>query len=834
MYFRLLMLTLVLSTSTAAAQPARPLAGRTVQSVVDELRAAGAPLVYSSALLPSTLVVTAEPAAMAPLDLAREILAPHGLAVREEGGAWLVVRAEEPAAGGRVVLEVAAAYVGTPVASFDVAVEGGAATLRAAGANGRVELEPLPAGRYGITVRAAGYLPERVTVHVTAGATATVNVALVEAVAKLEELVVTASRYDVASDVLPSAAYFSRAEVENLPLFGDDTLRVAQRLPGVTGNGFSARPYVRGGAADEVAVLLDGVRLAEPYHLRDFQSVFSAVDQRIVDHVAVHAGGFPAEYGDALSGLIAVEVREPAELQHELGVSVLYTSALSSGTFAGGRASWLVSGRDSNLDRVLADELGEPAYSDVFARIGADLGAKHRLAFGGLRLDDDVRLTQDDPGARELATSDTDSRQTWLRLDSDWSDRLTSSMWLYSTNVTSWRRADVADPAELIGSVDDRRTLETIAVKQRWQYAPSDRQLLRFGLEAESRDASFRYAGSADRRGLLATIGGPPSFTRSHAVAVESEILGLYVEDRVQLAERWIADVGLRWDRQSHLPADAKDRFGPRLSVLARLNERTDLRLSHGRFFQAESLLELQVEDGVTESRPAQRAVHSVVGLDRRLAGTVALRAEWYRKRTRPVRPRFENLFEPLVVAPELRSSRVLVTPERAEADGVELTISGEAPVSWWFGVSLANADDRIGGVAVPRGWDQERAANAGVTWPAGRWTVSATATIHRGWPATELRLVTNASGEPVVAPGARNASRLPSVRRLDFRLSRDYALGDTALRFFAEITNLTNRDNPCCLVYSAATLPDGSPVLVRQERAQGGVTGNVGLLWQF
>jgi hypothetical protein len=270
------------------------------------------------------------------------------------------------------------------------------------------------------------------------------------------------------------------------------------------------------------------------------------------------------------------------------------------------------------------------------------------------------------------------------------------------------------------------------------------------------------------------------------------------------------------------------------LSLLVRLNGRTDLRLSHGRFFQAESLLDLQIEDSVTEFRPAQRAVHSIIALEHRLAGTVELRAEWYRKRTRHVRPRFENLFEPLVVAPELRSSRILVAPERAEADGLELTVSGEAPVSWWAGVSLANADDRIAGVAVPRGWDQERAANAGVTWPAGRWIVSAAATVHRGWPATELRIVTNAGGERIVVAESRNAVRLPSVRRLDFGVSRDFALRDSALRFSSEITNLTNRDNPCCLAYESATLPDGPPTLVRDERAQGGVTGNVGLLWRF
>ena len=52
-----------------------------------------------------------------------------------------------------------------------------------------------------------------------------------------------------------------------------------------------------------MTVLLDGVELIEPFHLRDFQGVFSAIDPRVVSGVQVYSGGFPATYGDALSGL---------------------------------------------------------------------------------------------------------------------------------------------------------------------------------------------------------------------------------------------------------------------------------------------------------------------------------------------------------------------------------------------------------------------------------------------------------------------------------------------------------------------------------------------------
>jgi outer membrane receptor protein involved in Fe transport len=821
--------------SSAGAQPARPLSGRSVQAVIDELRAAGAPLVYSSTLLAPDLVVRAEPTAIAPLALAREILRPHGLDVREEAGIWLVVRgaAPPPQEPGRLVVTAEAAYAGNGIADLTVQVDPPNGPT-VAGVAGRVEVGQLAAGRHALTVRAAGFLPERLNVEVPAGATVELSAVLIEAVPKLDEIIVSASRYDVSNIAQPSATYFSRDDIERLASLGDDTLRVAQRLPGVANNQYSARSYVRGGAANELAVLLDGVRLVEPFHLRDFQGVFSAVDERIVDSVAVHAGGFPAAYGDALSGLMVIEPREPTALAHEIGLSVLYTSLLSSGTLADGRASWLMSARESNLDRVLADHLGEPAYSDVFLRVATDLGARHRLVIGGLGFSDDVILTlQDDPDDRQRANGDTDSRQGWLKLDSLWTDALSSTTWLQTAEFASRRRESVADLDEIVGSVDDARQMDSVGLKQAWEYEPSQRQLFRFGLEAERRDAAYEYASVVDRRGLLASLGGTAPANRAITLAPSGESYGLFVEDRVRFTERLIADLGLRWDRQSYLPPGVDSQFSPRASLLYRFGSRTDLRLSHGRFFQPEGLLELQVEDGVAAFSRAQSAAHSIVSVERRFAGTIALRAEVYRKRTRHVRPRYENLFDPLVLVPELRASRALVAPERAEANGIELFVSGGDSLSWWTSVAFAHADDRIAGARVPRSWDQQRAFNAGATWPVGRWSVSAAALLHRGWPTTEVAVATS-NGAAVAVAGERNGARLGNVRRLDIRASRDFAIGPGVLRFFAEATNLTNRDNPCCLIYEPVTLPNGDPSLAASERGQAGLTGNLGLLWQF
>ena len=832
---RFFVAAVALAAGAVDGQLARPLVGRTVQSVIEELRSGGTPLAYSNSLLPDTLIVASEPAATEPLALAREVLAPHGLTLRMEAGAWLVVRAEAAQAlPGAIVVDVQTASAGAPVASFTVQLEG-ARAMSTRGADGRAEISDLPPGRYSVIVRAPGFLPERAVATVDAGSTATLSVSLMEAVAKLDQIVVTASRYDLESRAQPSTADFSREDMENFLTLGDDALRVAQRLPGVANNGFSARPYIRGGAPNEVAVHLDGVRLVEPYHLRDFQSVFSAIDQRMVEHVAVHAGGFPPEYGDALSGLMIVEPREPMAIENELGLSVLYTSFLTSGTFADDRASWLFSVRESNLDRVLADHIGQPHYSDLFARVAVHLGEKHRLAFADLSFDDDIVFTEDSPEDRERAVSDTNVHQAWLKLDSDWTERLSSTTWLHSTSFSSERMEDVADVPEVIGTVDDRRKLDATAIKQNWQYSPGDKQLARFGFEVERREAEYRYLSVADRRGILATLVQDPSLSRAIQLAPTGNSYAAYFEDTLRLGKRVVTDLGVRWDKKDYLPAaDEDDRYSPRLSLLVMLSPATDLRLSYGRFFQAEGLLDLQVEDGVTEFAAAQRSTHSIVSLEHRFPTALAVRAEWYHKTTSDVRPRFENLFEPLVAAPEIRASRILIAPEQAKSDGFELFVSGEAPVPWWVGLSLADADDIIGGARVPRSWDQDTALNAGVTWAVGPWRINGAFTAHRGWPATEVTVAQDSAGEPIAVPGPRNTIRMPNGRKLDFGASRDFMLGRTALEFFTEVANVTDHKNPCCLVYDPVTAADGSPTLVVDDQGETGITGNLGLLWRF
>ena len=67
-----------------------------------------------------------------------------------------------------------------------------------------------------------------------------------------------------------------------LPDLGDDPLRAVARLPGVASSDFSAKANMRGGETDETLFRFDGLRLQNPFHLKDFQSVFSTIDPSVI------------------------------------------------------------------------------------------------------------------------------------------------------------------------------------------------------------------------------------------------------------------------------------------------------------------------------------------------------------------------------------------------------------------------------------------------------------------------------------------------------------------------------------------------------------------------
>ena len=65
-------------------------------------------------------------------------------------------------------------------------------------------------------------------------------------------------------------------------------------LPGMASNA-SARPYIRGSLSEDMLVRYDGIGLLDPFHLKNFQSLISAIDPAGIESIEVFSGGFPVQ-----------------------------------------------------------------------------------------------------------------------------------------------------------------------------------------------------------------------------------------------------------------------------------------------------------------------------------------------------------------------------------------------------------------------------------------------------------------------------------------------------------------------------------------------------------
>ncbi len=658
----------------------------------------------------------------------------------------------------------------------------------------------------------------------------------------LENITVSASRYEISRDIGASRFVLDQRSIESMPDVGDDPIRITQRLPGSAASGASARTHFRGGEQGEVGIVLNGQRLFDPFHVRDYQNIFSTIDSRAIEGVEVYTGGFPVRFGDRMSGVVLMESIEAERPRHtEIGLSVFNTSLLHASNR--GDVRWLFSGRRGNLDLVLDDKLGRPAYYDLFSQFEIDLGPRTTLAANALYAADTVTvILESDPTELEEASSDTRSAQAWFQLDTTWSDTLSSRTALSFTDYRNVRRGISNDAEKLIANVSDVRDVTEIGFRQDWSWRASGTHVVQWGFHVANSEAAYDYDATADYFGLQALFAGQsPSVARSLTAQPDGGSYGAYLADRWKLSAETVVEWGLRWDDQTYTGIASDSQLSPRLSVLRRLGDDTELRLSWGRYHQSQGVHELQIEDGIVDFWRAQRADHLIAGLTHRLGDGTSLRLEAFHKDIRHVRPRFENLFDPLALIPELSADRVRLDPSRARSMGLEISMEGtRGSWDWWGSYTLSEAVDRIGGRDEARSWDQRHAVQAGAAWTNDRWTFAAAAGVRSGWPTTDLVLtqvgLDPITGEPqyTATPGPRNDMAHPIFASLDMRLSRSSEFRYGTFTWFVEISNVTDRRNVCCVDWDVADGPGGTLELENSNDYWLPLLPAVGFLWEF
>lgn len=624
----------------------------------------------------------------------------------------------------------------------------------------------------------------------------------------VDEVVVTPSRMTLLRTEPTSRLGLSRDEILALPHLGEDFFRALTLLPGTLSNDVTAEFHVRGGRRDETQILLDGQELYDAYHLKEQDNAVSVVATATLSSAELTTGGFSAEYGDRMGGVLDMTTITPGgKPRYRIGLGSVSARLGGGGHFDEDRGSWLAGLRRGTTDyvaRLLGDE--DPRFWDGYVKLDYRLGGRSILRLNALGSGDELDFEKRVDGEINRLLTEYDSTYLWLTHQQVIGSDLVIDTAVSTTSIERDRRAlELEDDVSF--ELRDLRDLDVLGLRQDWRLRLDRGHHMTWGWRWRDFDTAYDYRSTRAFDNPLALIRhDSPEGTNEFQERFEEHQESAYLTDRLQLSNRLTAELGLRFDRHSQTD---ESHLTPRLNLAWALDEYSVVRLAWGRYHQSQRPYELQVEDGDTSFQPVERSEHRVLGLERLAPGVgrrspTSIRVELYQRLVKNPRRRYENLYEPINSFPELEPDRVAVVADRARAEGVEIFVRGGwgERITWWANYTWSATEDRVDGRWQPRLFDQPHSLNLDFDWRVtDRWRVNVAWRYHTGWPTTSIGVANDPdeTGEPVFAPvlGPVNGERLPDYHRLDLRASRRWTLGATELSFYLDVQNLYDRENP-------------------------------------
>ncbi len=329
---------------------------------------------------------------------------PPGATTGNIGGALRIAGTTGPLAGAQIVITSNA----------------GVQTGTTSDADGRWQVQGLPAGKYEVEISAPGYSPGRFPFEIEAGREYEFDYALPPEV-EGEEVTVQGVRPP--REVTRRTV--ARREIARIPGTGGDALRSLQSLPGVARPpGLAGLLIVRGSSPQDSATFIDGSNVPLIYH---FGGLSSVVPTELLDRIDFYPGNFSARYGTFMGGIVDVALRSPdtsctgpyGKASEETGcyhgmaqLDLIDARLMLQGplgplknwSFAvAGRRSWFDLWLKPVLDAADAGVTSAPVYDDlqVIAEHRTPKGSRLSLRFFGSR--DRFEILIKDPIAEDPA-----------------------------------------------------------------------------------------------------------------------------------------------------------------------------------------------------------------------------------------------------------------------------------------------------------------------------------------------------------------------------------------------------------------------------------------------
>ena len=603
---------------------------------------------------------------------------------------------------------------------------------------------------------------------------------------ELEKIVVTPGRFTIYDGTTPQLS-LSKEEIEKFPLIDNDVMRSGHIFPGVIATDYSARFSVRGGEKNGVSVRLDGMELYNPYHLQDFGGAVSLVGLGLIHRADLLMGGFPAEYGQKMSGVFDITTKPPntEKVAANFGIDLINATAMVEGPLSD-KGGWILSARRGYIDLILAlmdiDEKYKPQYADVYGKMMFHLSDEDTVTLNGIYGWDKnlIRLVDD---ADNNLDSRYDNSTTWLK----WRHTFGSSHWAdvfvfagtssqeRTTRETDFDNRDfrfLGSKAELTVNILEKHTFRT-GIEWRWSTAEYD-------YHVQERMAGIdKYSDP-----ILADIDDSGSDIK------------IFLQDEWQIHPKLALNVGGRYVIQNYRNTDVQNyEIGPRVALAVRPKKNLVLRGAWGIYHQPIDLMSVPVEDSIQTVGRAEQATHYILGCEYSRGNNFLIRLEGYYKT-------FDNLVGRLREFG--RQAQIFTPPQSADAKGFDLfaTQAISSRLTWGLGYAYGIAEETSGNTTIFRQYDRRHSLFLSSSHQiSSTWHLYLSWRFHTGDPKTPLtHKEVQLPDDTIVGCdrqfGETHSERLPAYHSLDFRITKRSPYRRWELTWYFQILNLYNNTN--------------------------------------
>jgi len=686
---------------------------------------------------------------------------------------------------------------------------------------GRFRIQGVTPGMVRLEATYLGYAPAvETSVMARTSRPTFVSLEMKPAAIEVEGITVEADAFRGREDAPASTQRLTEVEIRRNPGGIGDISRSLLSLPGVLGGVDNRNDIlVRGGGPGENAYYLDGIRIPQINHFATQGTAGGAlalVNADFIQDVTFFTGGFPVQYGDALSSVLLIENR-PGTQEGIAGDVTLGASeaGLTLDGPLGTEANWLFSVRRSYL-QFLFEALDlpiRPDYWDGQVSLNWNPTGRDRFTFTGIGAIDQFGIVRPGEDAdyenKEIYQSVLDNDQktytaggTYRRLVGD--DGILRLRAGHSS--TDYRFADDDSdglPVLTNNSLERESRVEAegeVGVRP-WLRLAAGGELVRASIEAE-----------VFQRAIPGGILEEDVFYNADVRFWKPALWG----QATWRPGRLTATAGLRLDGVTAL--DRPWALSPRASLRFVAGPDVDLTLAGGVFHQSPSKLALSGEENGVPVNAGLRQLRNwqvVGGTDWRAREGLRVRAEGFYKEygRMPVlasdpRVNLANLGDDYGFV----GAEPLLSRGTGRAYGAELFLQqkltgslyllGAYTLSW---SEYAGAD----GVLKPSAWDRRHSLDLTGGYRIGQeWEVGAKLRVLSGLAYTPWDLEASDLTYPLTGRGVRDWSRVgsersPAYARLDVRVEREWFFGGWNAVVYLDLQNVLNRANKVGFAYT-------------------------------